>query len=182
MTPRILESSHRLQMGEVWYNATNSSSVSLLLLVMPLSHNIHLLWRNSTPTHHLLPCHSISCFLAPDLLVTKSRDPKSFIEEDSLLVPCHFPSLNPARRMGIWSDLFLSFSKTGTISTRTDCLECCGPHKHSKWMLSTQKPRWESSVSFQPISLYHWASHNDNKILDKLLVNLRLISAFVSEG
>lgn len=70
--PRILESSHRLQMGKVsWFNAINASPSGLLLLsVLPLYPSTHLLWRSTglRLTVRLCPCHFISSFLASHLL------------------------------------------------------------------------------------------------------------------
>ena len=99
-------------------------------------------------TRLLRPCPFISRFLAPDLLesmlfTTGLQSPgipetrrlplySGFSKEDRVLVPCRFPSLNQVRRMGIWSDLFLSCDNPGPISTRTDCLECRGLRKYSK--------------------------------------------------
>lgn len=69
--PRILESSHRLQMGKVsWFNALNASPSGLWLLVLPLFPRTHLLWRSIglRLTRRLRPCPFISRFLASDLL------------------------------------------------------------------------------------------------------------------
>lgn len=68
---RILESSHRLQMGKVsWFNAINASPSDLLLLVLPLYPSTHLLWRSTglRLTVRLRPCHFITSFLASHLL------------------------------------------------------------------------------------------------------------------
>lgn len=42
-------------MGEGWYNATDSSSLGLLLWVLPLSLSIHLLWNTAPRLSVSLP-------------------------------------------------------------------------------------------------------------------------------
>lgn len=149
--PRSLASSIRLQMRKVsWFSARNASPSGLWPLMLPLFHSTHVLWSSIglQLTIRLCPCHFISRFLAPDrlesmLFTTGLQSPgipethrlplySGFSEEDHVLVPCRFPSLNQVRRMEIWSDLLLSCDNTGMISTRRDCLECRGLRKYSK--------------------------------------------------